>query len=260
MPLLYSLWAWIVIVGLTILFVPVNAVALALSLLIDHDRRFILAVNQAWCRWVGIAQPLWRSEVRGIDKARPGQAYIICANHLSAADIVLCAFLDLPFRWVAKHSLYLVPLFGWQLWAMGHLVIRRGSRSSRRRFLERARRTLDAGMGILMFAEGTRTRTGHMQPFKPGAFIIARDTGYPILPVVIAGTYDAMPPEEILLRNRIHCLFEVLDPVTVPAGATDADIDRIMNGLRDRMVERNAAMEAEARTLVERWNLSLRRR
>ena len=143
---------------------------------------------------------------------------------------------------------------------MGHLVIRRGSKTSRAHFMKRARATLDAGLSILMFPEGTRSRNGKMGPFKPGAFLLARDTGYPILPVVISGTYEAMPPEHILLRNRIHAIFKVLEPVHVPPDADSDDIQRIMNELRDRMLQQKAPMDRESDTMVERWTLRLRRR
>jgi 1-acyl-sn-glycerol-3-phosphate acyltransferase len=246
--------------ALTVIAIPINAVALLLSAFLDHDRRFVLVVNQVWCRLVGSSQPLWRHEVRGEENIDPEQAYVIASNHASAADIILLAFLDKPFRWVAKRSLYFVPLFGWQLWALGHLVIQRGSRASRTRFMQRALRTLADGLSILIFPEGTRSRTGRMRDFKPGAFILSRDSGCPVLPVVVAGTFEAMPPKQHLLRNRIHAIFKVLEPVQVPPDAGPGDIERIMEELRDRMIAEKRELDRESDVMVERWTLSSIRR
>jgi len=184
---------------------------------------------------------------------------VVASNHLSSVDIVLLGFLDVPFRWVAKQALYFVPILGWQLWALGHLSIRRGSKSSRRRFMARAVRTLQAGMSILIFLEGTRSRTGNIKPFKPGAFLIASAAGKPLLPVVVSGTFNAMPPNSILLHNRIWAVVKVLEPVAVE-GKTHEEIDKIMNDLRERMIREKQELDRESEVLHERWLLSLKQR
>jgi 1-acyl-sn-glycerol-3-phosphate acyltransferase len=257
--LLYTVWGWIVVLVFTILYLPIVTTGLVLCLFLDHDRRLILPINQSWCRLIGILQPMWRHEVRGREHMDPSKSYIIAANHLSAADILLLGFLDLPFRWVAKREVYLVPIFGWQLWALGHLSIKRGSKRSRRRLVERAVRTLEDGMSILIFPEGTRTRTGEMRPFKPGGFIIAREASRPVLPVVISGTFDTMPPNSLLLHERICAIFKVLEPVEVE-GETPEELDAFIGKLRERMIRERHELDRESWILQQRWLLSLRRR
>ena len=257
--ILYTAWAWFTVIFFTIAYLPIVLTSLALCPFLDHDRRLILPVNQSWCRLLGSIQPLWRHRIIGVENIDPEESYVVASNHLSAADIVLLGFLDVPFRWVAKQAIYFVPIFGWQLWALGHLSIRRGSKRSRRRFMARAVRTLHAGMSILIFLEGTRSRTGDMRPFKPGAFLIARAAGKPLLPVVISGTYNAMPPNSILLRNRICGIFKVLEPIRVD-GKTDEEIDEVMTELRERMIREKEELDRESEVLHERWLLSLKRR
>jgi 1-acyl-sn-glycerol-3-phosphate acyltransferase len=256
---LYTAWGWFVILFLTVSYLPFVLTSVLLCSFLDHDRSLVLPVNQAWCRWVSSLQPLWRHEVRGTENIDPAESYIIASNHLSAADIVLLAYIDVPFRWVAKHTVYLIPLFGWQLWLLGHLSIRRGDRKSRRRFIARAVHTLQAGMSILIFPEGTRSRDGKMRPFKPGGFLIAREAGKPILPVVISGTYDAMPPNSLLLRERIYAIFKILEPVEVK-GKTREELDNIIQDVRVRMIREKEKLDHETEVMQERWLLSLRRR
>ncbi len=249
--------AWIIfaIVFFACAWMPWSILFAALCVFIDHDRKIMGIVNQAWCRFIGNVFPYMLHSVRGQEKIVPGQAYIIASNHESAADIVLLSYLDVAFRWVAKHTLYLVPVFGWQLWLLGHLAIRRGSRASRRRFMRRAMATLEAGISILIFPEGTRTRTRGMRPFKPGAFLLARDTGRAILPVVISGTFDAMPPHRHVVPEPFWALVKVLDPVPVTA-RTPEEIDAVMRQVRETMLREKADLDREAWVMKERMRRS----
>jgi 1-acyl-sn-glycerol-3-phosphate acyltransferase len=64
------------------------------------------------------------------------------------------------------------------------------SRESLRIMTERAKATLDSGVSLIAFAEGSRTRDGHVQPLKKGIFKIARRFGMPIVPMSIVGSYE----------------------------------------------------------------------
>ena len=257
--LFWNAWIFFAIVFFATAWVPWTLLFAVLCLLMDHERKMMGIVNQAWCRLIGNVFPYMIHSVRGQEKIVPGESYIIAANHESAADIILLSYLDVPFRWVAKHTLYLVPVFGWQLWLLGHISIRRGSKASRRRFMKRARSTLAAGISILIFPEGTRARTRAMKPFKPGAFLLARDTGRPILPVVIAGTFDAMPPHQHTVPEPFWALVKVLDPVEITA-STPEEIEKAMTDLRDLMIREKVDLDREAWVLKERARRQRQRR
>ena len=55
---------------------------------------------------------------------------------------------------------------------------------------QRAKAALDSGISLIAFAEGSRTRDGHVQPFKKGIFNLAQKFGVPIVPVSIVGSYE----------------------------------------------------------------------
>ena len=62
------------------------------------------------------------------------------------------------------------------------------------KILDQAKNVLEKkGASIHFFAESTRSTDGMIYPFKPGAFILARETGVPIIPMGIMGTGDVLP-------------------------------------------------------------------
>jgi 1-acyl-sn-glycerol-3-phosphate acyltransferase len=74
-------------------------------------------------------------------------------------------------------------------------------------------RTLGDGNSIMMFPEGTRSMTGELRAFKPGAFELALRTRRPILPIVLEGTSNALPKRGFVLQGRHPIRVTVLDPI-----------------------------------------------
>jgi 1-acyl-sn-glycerol-3-phosphate acyltransferase len=104
------------------------------------------------------------------------------------------------FRPIAKKELLKIPVFGW-IAKSATVIVDRSSGESRKRSIDKIKRVLSHGISALIFAEGTQNRSGELlQPFKDGAFRIARDTQLPILPIVIIGAGKLMPPSTINLR------------------------------------------------------------
>jgi 1-acyl-sn-glycerol-3-phosphate acyltransferase len=157
--------------------------------------------------------PFWQIKVKGRHYLDKKKTYIIVANHISAADIPALSFLKVPFRWVSKTSVFFYPLMGWQMWLIGHLGIRRGHPKSIARFKERAKKTLDKGLSILIFPEGTNSPSGKLLPFKTGGFRLAIENNIPILPVVIHGTERAMPSGIWLFKSRVQIFIQVLPEI-----------------------------------------------
>ena len=94
-----------------------------------------------------------------------------------------------------------------------YIKLRRGDCDSVVQMMEACEKTIGQGNSIMMFPEGTRSPTGEMRPFKPGAFELALKTRTPILPIVISGTADALPKRGFVLRGRHPIRISVLDPI-----------------------------------------------
>lgn len=135
------------------------------------------------------------------DRARQGAHCIYMANHQSLFDIpVLLATLPGQTRFMAKLSLFRIPLFGWALAAGGFIPVDRENRSRGREAFETAVARLQAGASVLLFPEETRSLDGRLLPFKRGGFLLAHKSGLPIVPVGIEGTLGIQGKKSFLIH------------------------------------------------------------
>jgi 1-acyl-sn-glycerol-3-phosphate acyltransferase len=94
---------------------------------------------------------------------------------------------------------------------------------------------LPNGIGIMFFAEGTRSVDGRIGTFKKGGFRTAQLTGFPILPVVTKGSRRVLPKGEMVFRSGAIELV-VLDPVEVPAGLSEEKFTELIDTVRNQMI------------------------
>jgi 1-acyl-sn-glycerol-3-phosphate acyltransferase len=140
-------------------------------------------------------------QVEGLEHLKPGQAYVYAANHRSSFDIfVLIANLPGRFLWVAKKSLFEIPIFGQALSSMGSISVDRSNLQSAIRSLNKATAIVKSGVSMIIFPEGTRAGVRELLPFKKGVFIMAMKAGQPIVPVSISGTRFIQPRGTIRVK------------------------------------------------------------
>ncbi len=123
----------------------------------------------------------------------PKQSYVVVANHQSGYDIfVLYGYLGIDFKWIMKKELRKAPGIGWASEKVGHIFIDRSSARSAMESIEAAKRNLKNGTSVVIFPEGTRSRSNSIGKFKKGAFKIAFELELPILPVTIKDTHKIL--------------------------------------------------------------------
>lgn len=150
---------------------------------------------QAWARQLLAIGGATETYTEGTEKLTSGTAAIVMCNHESHFDPpMLIRSSPGTLRFLTKHSLFYFPIFGLALWAIGFIPINRGKSAKARRSIDRAAELISGGRMILIFPEGTRSRTGEMLPFKKGGFVLATKSGVPIIPAAIAGTREILPP------------------------------------------------------------------
>lgn len=194
--------------------------------------------------------PLWRFRVEGQGPADIHRAaYVVVANHQSSADPFLLSSLPWDMRWIAKVELFRAPVLGWLMRLGGDLPVERGDGDSVRTMLAEARRTLDRGLPLMIFPEGTRSRNGDLGRFKDGAFELAIAAGVPILPVVLDGTRTCRPKGSWWFGDA-DAVARVLAPIPT-AGLGPADVAALREQVRDliaaelpRLAADNAAVVA----------------
>lgn len=147
---------------------------------------------------------------------------VIASNHVSYADPAL---LSLPFRrpifYMAMAPLFQNPALGWFLRRVRAFPVQLESADPRA--TREAVRVLQGGAALLIFPEGGRTQDGRLQDFKPGAFRLACSLGAPVLPVTIAGGYEAWPAHRVFPRpGRITITYHPLIEVEAGGDAREA--------------------------------------
>jgi len=186
---------WWRTVFLLIPVIAVYTIALGtLSLLIGlFDRRG--AATHRCAHWWG-RLILWTSgvrlELRGVPMPPAGTSCVFVANHSSIYDTpILLAAIPHQLRIMAKATLGYVPFIGWHLSRSGHLLVDRKNPGAS--IFKKMKRLIGEGASLMVFPEASRTTDGRMRPFKPGIFLLAIDSGLPIVPVSIVGSRIVMP-------------------------------------------------------------------
>jgi len=181
------------------------------------DRRRLL-LHLYSCFWASTylyVSPLWRVRVVGRGTLPWREPAVLVANHASLIDILVLFALYRPYKWVSKKENFRIPFIGWNMTLNGYVPLVRGERESIEAMMDRCRALLRTGTPILMFPEGTRSRTGQLQPFKDGAFRLAFEVGCPVIPIAVSGTGAALPKHGFVLRQRMDADVRVLPPLQV---------------------------------------------
>ena len=148
--------------------------------------------GKMWAKSSGLLTPMF-VKVSGKENIKKNESYVIVANHQSQYDIfVLYGWLGIDFRWIMKKELRNAPFIGYASAKVGHIFIDRSSPMAALKSIEDAKKQLKNGTSVVIFPEGTRSRTGKLKKFKKGAFKIAHQLDLPILPVTLVGTNDIM--------------------------------------------------------------------
>lgn len=155
--------------------------------------------------------------------------YIFMSNHQSLFDLPLI-FAALPgtIRFVAKRELFRIPLFGAALTAGECVPIDRDIASNNQNFFAFAQKKLAEGVGLWIFPEGSRSKSGELLSFKSGGFRLARETGAKIIPVGIVGTRNVLPANKLTLGLKNNVEIRIAPPVDTTQYPALADQKKLM--------------------------------
>lgn len=187
--------------------------------------------------------PLWRFTTSGVQIEDPRRPYVAVSNHESIADIFLISHLPWEMKWLSKDSIFRIPVMGWMMKMAGDIPVKRSHRHSRAEALDACRDRLRKKVSVMIFPEGTRSRTGDLLPFKDGAFRLAVETGTPILPLVVAGTRDAIEAGSGLF-GRARAEVRALNPIPTD-GMTLKDVPALKERTRTLILQERAVLYQE---------------
>ena len=173
--------------------------------------------------------------VHGIEHVTCDAPRVIASNHVSWFDVfAIASVIPGRYAFVAKKELERIPLFGSAWKAAGHVSIDRSDRSRAIASLRQAGECIRMQRSsVVIFPEGTRSRTGRLQPFKKGAFMLAVEARVPIVPTVVVGSYDIMRPDDWKVHpSTIHIHF--CEPIDTD-GITAENAEELMDRVRGRI-------------------------
>jgi len=208
----YNLFYWPYLLATCALFFVPALVIFAVTAPFDSRRRALHWYTCIWGAHYLAWAPLAGVRVEGLERAKASGPCIYVSNHQSMVDVLAVFAMRTPFLWVSKIENFYVPFLGWNMWLNGYVPIRRGYLPSIMRMVRMCHRKLREGHSLFVFPEGTRSTTGELIRFYPGAFRLAVRNKVPIVPVIIDGTQDILPKSQLFIRPR-PVLLRILEPI-----------------------------------------------
>lgn len=187
--------------------------------------------------------PGWKLKIFGTEHYDGKEARVFVCNHQSFLDMPLQAQLPYHFKWVSKKELFSIPIMGWFMSLTKQLSVIRG-KSSAHDLLRQALPMLQNGISVSIFPEGTRTRNvDELLPFKKGAFLLAKEAGVKVQPMVLDGTFHLNQPDDWRFNDVGELQLHVLEPLDPKDFAS---VDELTEVTRNLMSERLSAIRSRS--------------
>lgn len=195
MALIHRVLVWVALIGCVVWSI---LIATPLAYLTPWNPK----IGPPLQRWFGLGW-LWCLGIRITmlhEERIPASGVVIAPNHESMFDILVMASQPKFFRWISKEEVGRIPLIGTAMRSLGAYFLTRNRSGGDMAVLKRVETGLADGFSVIIFPEGTRSLTGHLNPIKKGAFRTAQNGGVKILPVGLAGTFNIAPKGRLPVR------------------------------------------------------------
>ncbi len=176
---------------------------------------------------------VYRFRTYGMERVPASGPCIFVSNHQSFYDVPVVFYALGPnIRMVGKKELFDVPIFGEAMRRAGFIEVDRADHARAIGSMEAAKDLLAHGTHLWLAPEGTRSASGELLPFKKGAFVVAQQTGLPVLPVSLAGTRDVLVSHGLLSHPGARVKVTV-HPELAPARYAELDPREARDAMRD---------------------------
>lgn len=207
-------WVWLLCAISMITFFIIFVILWLLSLPFDRNNRFTQKLTQFWGLFYVKVYPFWTVQVIDKEKITKGKACMVISNHQSLLDIIFLFCLYPYYTWVSKIENFKIPVLGWVMTINKYIRLDRNDPKTFPKMYEDISKALKRNKTIIMFPEGTRSRTQELGKFKDGAFKAAIENKVGIIPVVLDGTGKLIPKGSFEIKGRTKIIMKVLDEIT----------------------------------------------
>jgi 1-acyl-sn-glycerol-3-phosphate acyltransferase len=222
---------------LIIIYLTIISLLALLSALVDRTFYTYFLVTKLFSKGILLISGV-KLKITGLQNINPSGTYVFVSNHSSQFDIpAVQSAAPVRICIVYKKEINKIPLFGWQMMLGPYVVIDRKNAEKALHSIEKAKQLMDTKkISVHIFAEGTRSRTGEIQPFKRGAFYLASKVGYPVIPVTINGASSILPKGKLNIKSgTMHIHFD--KPIPTSDLKTRHDEMQLMETVRNKVME-----------------------
>jgi len=243
----FHLWRTVLyLIPAVSLYTVVLGTVSLLSTIFDPGGNFGHKCARAWARLI-LKTTGVRVHVNGLVRIDPSRSYVFAANHQSIYDIpIVFAALPYQLRIVAKDSLGKIPFLGWHLQRTGHLLVDRSRPGAG--VIKKMARLVGEHHSLIVFPEGTRSVDGAVARFKGGSFVLALESGVPVVPISISGSRHVMQKGRLMVcpGDVTVTVHEPIDTSGVARHAVRALADRVREHVRASLDESMASADSSA--------------
>ena len=241
MSYLVSVYHIILFVVASLVYFPFAFIVWGITILFDRRLAILHLFSSVWASSYTWLSPIWSVTITGRRNVDRKKAYVMVCNHQSMLDIPVIYRIFLHFKWVSKASLFKIPVIGWNLWMNRHIKLERSNMMSQRKMLRQCAENIQRGSSVMIFPEGTRSRNGELRSFKEGAFLIALQQKSDILPIVLDGSYKALPERGFFPNRKQNVCVHILSPVAYEA-IKDMGVRQVSEHIRAIIADELARM------------------
>lgn len=241
MRILYIIYFICIALPILLCATALTAITTAIGCSLFHGKWFGYYPAHVWSRLFCLLS-LVRVRVKGSGNVSRDTQYVFVANHQGAYDIFsIYGYLGHRFKWMMKKSLERIPLVGYACHKAGHIFVDNSSSTNLIRTMRAAEHQLSDGVSLVVFPEGSRTRDGHIQRFKRGAYQLSREFQLPLVPITIDGAYRVMSRTSLLptygtITLTIH---KPVPPPEYPDGDLRQAMEKTFEEIRKSLPKEN---------------------
>ncbi len=217
------------------IYFVINLLFFSTYLIIVYPFLMIFKAKSSWEKLLFSSASLWarfvvygtgsKVEVIGVEKI-PDRNVLFVSNHQSYFDIpVILGFLKRLVGFIAKIELKKVPVLNFWIKRIHCVFIDRKKLKEAGKFIEEGIENLRNGYNMVVFPEGTRSKSQKMKAFKPGSFRLAFESSIPIVPITLNNTYKIFEEKGKIQKSNVKII--VHDPIYPENFSEDGKINLV---------------------------------